>query len=352
MRVVITLHIVTVLLSAFCGCRGATTNGGADGGADRPTVAYVTNGISSFWVIAEKGATDAADEFDVNVEIRMPPMGISDQKRMVQELLAMGVDGIAISPIDPDNQTQFLNEIAQRTNLLTHDSDAPESKRICYVGMDNYVAGRMCGKLVKEARPDGGDVMIFVGRLGQLNARQRRQGVIDELLDRDHDPNRYDAPGGEIQGEKYTVVDTRTDLFDFAKAKSLAEDAIARYSNLCCMIGLFTYNPPQCLEAVREAGQLGKISIVGFDEATETLQAIVDGHVNGTVVQNPYRYGYDSVRILAGLARGDKSVLPPDGFLPIPARTITRENVNEFWDELNRLTGNEAQQPPVRRDDE
>lgn len=160
----------------------------------RPTVAFVTNGIASFWVIAEKGARDAGKEFDVNVLVRMPPKGLGDQKRMCEELLAQKVDGIAISPINPENQQDLLDEIASRTNLITQDSDAPESKRLCYVGMDNYTAGRMCGELVKEAMPDGGSIVIFVGRLDQLNARLRRQGVIDEVLDRSFDPTRYDAP--------------------------------------------------------------------------------------------------------------------------------------------------------------
>jgi len=150
---------------------------------DKPTVAYVTNGIASFWLKAEKGARDAAKEFDVNLEVRMPPKGAGDQKRMVQDLLTRGVDGIAISPIDPKNQSDLLDEIAEKTVLITHDSDAPESDRLCYVGMDNYKAGRMCGKLVKEALPEGGKVMIFVGRLEQANAKLRQQGVIDELTD-------------------------------------------------------------------------------------------------------------------------------------------------------------------------
>lgn len=304
----------------------------------KPTVAYVTNGIASFWVIADKGAVAGGKEFEVNVEVRMPPDGVGDQKRMVQELLTRGVNGIAISPIDPDNQADVFQEIRDQTNLITHDSDAPDSGRICYVGMDNYDAGRMCGKLVKQALPDGGSVMIFVGRLGQLNARQRRQGVIDELLDRSHDATRFDEPGSELKGEKYVILDTRTDDFDEGKAKSLSEDAIAKYPDLGCMVGLFAYNPPKCLEAVREAGKIGKIQLVGFDEQDETLQGIVDGEVYGTVVQNPYRYGYESVRILAGLARGDESVLPKDGVLSIPARQITRDNVKAFWDELKALT--------------
>ena len=116
---------------------------------------------------------------------------------MCQDALAKGIDGIAISPIDSVNQADLLTEISENTTLITHDSDAPDSKRLCYIGMDNYTAGRECGKLIKEAMPEGGTVMIFVGRLGQANARLRRQGVIDELLDRSHDPTRYDEPGGE-----------------------------------------------------------------------------------------------------------------------------------------------------------
>jgi ribose transport system substrate-binding protein len=312
---------------------------GADPGERKPTVAYVTNGIASFWVVAEKGARAAARDFDANVEIRMPPDGVGDQKRMVQDLLTRGIDGIAISPIDPSNQADTLDEIAERTRLITHDSDAPESKRLCYVGMDNYSAGRLCGQLVKEAMPDGGSVMIFVGRLGQLNAQQRRQGLVDELLDRDFDPSRNDAPGSVIRGEKYVILDTRTDGFDFAKAKSEAQDAIARHRDLGCMVGLFAYNPPKILEAVREAGKQKQIQIVAFDEEDDTLQGIIDGDIYGTVVQNPYMYGYESVRILAALARGDESVLPEGGFVDIPARKITRENVEEFRDELKTLTG-------------
>jgi ribose transport system substrate-binding protein len=151
--------------------------------AVRPTVAFVTNGVASFWDVAKKGALAAGIDFDVNVEIRMPPSGVDDQNRMVQTLLANKIDGIAISPIDPDNQAEILEEASKRTILITHDSDAPNSDRVCYIGMDNYSAGRLCGQLIKEALPDGGSIMLFVGRLGQANARLRRQGIIDELMD-------------------------------------------------------------------------------------------------------------------------------------------------------------------------
>lgn len=320
---------------------------------ERPSVAYVTNGIASFWNIAEKGAMDGGREFNADVTVMMPPNGVEDQKRMCQDLLAKGIHGIAVSPIDPDNQGELMAEIAEHTNFITTDSDAPDSPRLCYVGMDNYTAGRMCGELVKEAMPEGGSVMIFVGRLGQLNARLRRQGVIDELLDREPDPSRYDEPGnGEIKGEKYTVLDTRTDGFDFGKAKAQAQDAIAKYEDLGCMVGLFAYNPPLILDAVKEANKLDQIKIVSFDEEEKSLQAIKDGEIHGTIVQNPYEYGYQSVKVLAALARGDNAIVPEGGFPYIPARTIRKDNVDEFWAELKGLLAEGKKEPEDTSDTE
>lgn len=343
-------HLPLLALISLIGCAGDESGGGGGGGStdtSRPSVAYVTNGIASFWVIAEKGAIDGGKDFNADVKVIMPPNGVEDQKRMCQDLIAQGIDGIAISPIDPDNQGDLLAEIAGNTIMITQDSDAPDSDRRCYIGVDNYTAGRMCGKLVKEAMPDGGSVMIFVGRLGQANARLRRQGVIDELLDRSEDSSRYDDPNaGAVKGEKYTVLDTRTDGFDFAKAKEQAQDAIAKYPDLGCMVGLFAYNPPLMLDAVREAGKIGEIKIVGFDEEDGCLQGIVDGEIYGTTVQNPYQYGYKSVEVLAALARGDESVIPEGGFINVPARNIRRDNVEEFWAELKRLTATDADDSP------
>lgn len=306
-----------------------------------PTVAYVTNGIAAFWTVAEAGAKQGAKDFNADVRVLMPQEGAGDQKRILEDLIIQSVDGVAVSPINSENQGDILKQVAEATNMITHDSDAPNVPRLAYIGMDNYVAGRMCGQVVKEAMPEGGSVMIFVGRLGQLNAELRRQGVIDELLDRSHDNQRRDPTGKELVGKKYTVLDTRTDNFDMANAKSQAEDALVKYPDLGCMVGLFSYNPPAILEAVKGANKLGKVKIVAFDEEKPTLQAIKDGHCQGTVVQDPYNYGYRSVELLSKLARGDRSVLPKgeDKFIDIPARIIRADNVLDFWKKLDELTG-------------
>jgi ribose transport system substrate-binding protein len=343
MRTVYRYATYLLLAAALAGCNKkeqSPSAGGARKPSDKVKIAYVSNGVDPFWNVAAAGTKAAAKEFNAEVEVLMPPKGIVDQKRMIETALARGVDGIAISPIDAKNQVDLINTAADQAKVITDDSDAPDSKRLCFVGMNNYKAGREAGKLVKEALPSGGKVMIFVGRLEQLNAQQRRQGVIDELLNRPEqslDAMKYDAPGEELKGPAFTIISTRTDNFDYPKAKANAEDAITAYPDLGCMVGLFAYNAPNCLEAVKQANKVGTIKIVSFDEQKETLQGITDGSVYGTVSQQPYQYGYHSVRILAGLVRGDETVLPPNKFLEVPIKIVKKDNVATFWAELKKL---------------
>jgi len=64
------------------------------------------------------------------------------------------------------------------------------------------------------------------------------------------------------------------------------------------MVGLFAYNSPSCIDAIKEAGKLGTIKICGFDEQDALLQAITDGHAYGTISQQPWEYGYESIKML------------------------------------------------------
>ena len=304
------------------------------GAAGKKRIAFVTNGIASFWNIAEAGAKAAGEKFGVEAITLMPPEGIGSQKRMIEDMLTSGVDGIAVSPIDPENQTELLNVAAKRTKLITHDSDAPKSERLVYIGMDNYKAGRMCGDLVREALPNGGSVMIFVGRVEQDNAKRRRQGVIDAILGRPENPANFDPPGAVLEANGYKILGTLTDQFDRAKGKANAEDTLAKHPDIQCMVGLFAYNPPLMLEALKQAGKLGQVKVVAFDEDDDTLAGIQSGTVHGTVVQNPYMYGFKSVEILAALANGKTDVIPESKFIDIPARQIRKADVDAFWADL------------------
>lgn len=320
--------LIFVSLEACKGTQNNTNNA--------PRIAFITNGVASFWTIAKAGADSAAKQLGVELSVHMPAEGIADQKRIVEDLLIRGVDGIAISPIDSVNQSSLLDQAASQTKLITQDNDAPNTARLAYIGTDNYLAGRMLGSAIKEALPNGGKLAIVVGRIEQDNARKRRQGVIDEVLGRSQDSSRYDPPGSEVSNGSYTFVVTLTDQFDRVKAKANCEDASLRYPDLNAIVGLFVYNIPLCLEALKQNGKLGTIKLFSFDEADETLKAIADGHVVGTVVQNPYEYGARSVQLLRDILTGASDAIPPSKFIDIPARRIDKTNVTEFWNDLKK----------------
>jgi len=144
-----------MILDASCTTNnGPITNTASSTGANL-RLAFVTNNSSDFWTIARKGTEKADNEFnDVTVEFRMPADGTAaEQKRMIDDLVAKGIDGMAVSPVDPENQTQTLNDTAKHVLVVTQDSDAPKSDRAFYVGTDNVAAGRVASLVLVDGNP-------------------------------------------------------------------------------------------------------------------------------------------------------------------------------------------------------
>ncbi len=305
------------------------------------SVGFVTNNTAIFWNYAKKGAEKAAEEFKVELEFRKPPTGqASQQKEIIDALLDKGIDAIAVSVKDPTNQSAYLKTVADQIPLLTQDNDAPESGRLCYIGTDNYKAGKAVGELVKQAMPEGGTIAIFVGSISELNARQRRLGVLDELaVTKDATGSTYGKY--KLFGSGPDRTGAFTDGVDTEKAKERADFVLSKFPNEenLCLIGLWAYNPPAIYAAVKAQNREGKVKIVGFDEDETTLLGIENGHIYGTVAQQPFLFGYESVRIMAAVARGDRSVLPESKILPIDHIVVTQENVADFRKKLKDQLG-------------
>jgi ribose transport system substrate-binding protein len=323
------IRLAAVLLLALSLMPGCTRD-------TRPRVGFVTNNAEEFWLIAEAGSKQASKEFDVNCLFRRPQAGTADQqKTLIDDLLTQKVKAIAISVNNPKDQHDYLNSIADKVPLITQDNDAPDTKRVCYIGTDNYAAGEAAGKLVKEVLPNGGTVAIFVGMPDALNAQERTQGVLDALAGH-KDAKSSDLGKFKLHGEKPYYDYVKTD-----KAKQNAADVLTALKNEenVCLVGLWAYNPPAILSAVRQEGKLGKVKIVAFDEMDDTLRGIEADEIFATVVQQPYKFGYESVKMMAHLIKGDQSLVPANKILYIPHRVIRRDNVAEFTAELRKLRG-------------
>ncbi len=315
---------LALLSAAVCALVIAGCNNKETAGSDKKLkLAFVSNNAATFWTIARSGTEAAAKELgNVEVDFRIPSTGgAAEQQQILDDLLAKGVDGIAVSPIDPANQTAFLDKIAGQTLLICHDSDAPDSKRVAYIGTDNFAAGVEAGKLIKEALPDGGKIMVFVGATDAENAKQRFGGIKKEL-----------------EGSKVEVIDVRTDDTDTVRAQKNAEDTLVKYPDIAGLVGLYNYNGPAILNAVRSANKQGKVKIVCFDENDETLEGVASGDIYGTVVQQPFEFGKQAITKMAKHLAGDKDALS-GGKQIVPTRSLKKDDVAAFQADLKKVLG-------------
>ena len=320
------MNRIIVVVIAICLVVGLSSCGdkpGQDAAGKRVHIAFVTNNVSDFWKIAQAGVNKAQKDFDVTCDFKMPTAGTaSEQKVILEDLVTRGVTGIAVSPVNPDSQTVVLDKAASSVNLICMDSDAPESKRICYVGTSNFDAGKTAGEQIVKALPDGGKIMLYVGMRDAQNALDRYKGI-REVLSKD---------------AKYKILGVMTDDTNHTKARANVEDTLVKHPDIACLVGLWSYNGPAIVNAVRAANKVGKVKIVCFDEQDDTLQGVKDGAIYATVVQKPFEFGYQSVKVLAALSRGDESVVPESKMIDTGVRVIDQSNIDEFWAELKEQT--------------
>jgi ribose transport system substrate-binding protein len=111
-----------------------------------------------------------------------------------------------------------------------------------------------------------------------------------------------------------------------------------KYPDIACLVGLWNYNGPAILNAVRGAGKNGQVKIVCFDDEADTLAGIAAGDIYGTVVQNPFEFGHQSITRMEKYLGGDKTQL--SGKMFIPTRDIKKDNVADYQAEVKKILGN------------
>ncbi len=287
---------------------------------DKQQLAFVVNASSDFWKLAEAGVKKAQGELpNYELQFKYPAQGTAAlQNALMDDLVAAGTDAIMISSADPKNSIDAFNRIAAQVPLFTTDSDAPASNRIAYLGSSNTLAGVQAGEeMVKAMAGKEGKCMGFVGFLGADNAVERIAGFRQA-----------------IEGKGIELVDVRGDDVDFTKARTNVDDVLVANPEINCMVGFYSYNPPKIYEALQAAGKLGQITVVAFDEDPVTLGAVKEGSFASTVVQQPFEWGYQGMKLMAAYLEGDKSGIPEDGLIIVPTKVINKDNVDEFSADL------------------
>ena len=323
-------------------------NGVATANAGHPTrIQCITGGPDPYWKRVLTGAEVAAKKFGAELSVLMPEStdtAVAEQTEALSEADAKKFDGLMISPLDPDKQTRLISAAASELFVATFDNETPDALTHYHVGANNHNGGRLLAQLVQKALPDGGKIAIFAGDNVRQTARIRRQVLINELGGRDAHEQVSDDLEEPIEAGKYVIVGTYIDNRNYDQAIQNARQALEDHPDLQCMVGLYSKNGPACVAAVDGADKSSKVQIVAFDDLADTLQGVRDGKIIGTVVQDPYAYGYETVRLLSELHQNKDMKMPFRyrflGTLTIPCQIVDKEIVEQYETEQAKKIAN------------
>ncbi len=233
---------------------------------------------SEFFNWAYGGMQDAAKLLGANIktELRGPATwDASQEARAIEQLIAKGVSGILVTAGDATTLNPAINKAASRgIPVITFDSDAPDSKRLCFAGTNNYEAGRVAGKAMAEWLNGKGEVGISTFP-GPNHLVERIRGFKDGL-----------------KGSNVKVVATANDEGKVAMAESAITAMLQAHPEIDAVFAAHGNPGPGAVAAVKNVGKEGKIQIMGFDFGMPVVEAIDKGQIRGTVGQNPYLMGF------------------------------------------------------------
>jgi ribose transport system substrate-binding protein len=306
------LFIVLFVISLFAA--PAFAEGQKDVAAGPPTFVMVPKLVHPFYEPCIQGFKDAGAKYGVNIEVESPPkFDIALQVKVIEDLIARGVDGIAISAVDNKGLVAVVNEaIAAGITVICFDADAPATDRACYIGTLNKPAGYMAGEYMFNLMGGKGEVAILQGGLAP-NLNERQEGFREAAAK---------------TGVK--IVAFEDFQADFAMGVNKTEALLETYPNLGAIFGVSAYGAPTAATVLKEQGRAGEVIIGGFDDLQETLTGVRDGSVQFCLVQKAYKMGWLSVEKMLDLRAG-RSV--PD-VIDTGLIIVTKKNVDTYMAEV------------------
>jgi LacI family transcriptional regulator len=264
--------------------------------------------------IVAKGAHAAAEElraFGVEVIIReQEQFNGEHQLACIDELMRAGVHGLAISPTSDPEVCQRVDELEEQgIPVVIFNGDLEESKRLCYVGIDNARGGRAAAGLMHLMLPDGGKVLPITAHLTQYAHKLRYTSFLEEMV--------KIAPDIEL-----LPLQTCFNRDDFAYEITL--HALEQHPDLKGVYVAANGQHGVC-EALRKEGLEGKVRIVAFDLNEQNIIDLMEDRISVVLDQDAWIQGYQSAMILYQyLAHGQK---PPHEHMYTNIAIKTKYNI-------------------------
>jgi ribose transport system substrate-binding protein len=318
------LCALALVAAALVGCVQDTPQSGANAPANTPTagkkgpndrlkIAVVPKGTThEFWQTIKAGADAAGQELNVEILWNGPKRetDIQDQIDIIKNYATQGVDGVALAATDKTALVETVKELqAQGITVVIIDSGIDEDIASSFVATDNVAAARQAAQEMGKLLGGKGKVAVLSFLKGAGTSDEREQGFMQGIKE---------FPG-------ITVVATDDTQSDSAKAQDKMETILTNHPDLA---GVFASNEPNVVgvaSALKSRNVVGKVKLVGFDASEAEIKAMQSGEAQALVVQDPFKMGYEGVKAVAQIVRGQGS---PPKRIDTGAKVVTPENLN------------------------
>lgn len=287
---------------------------GRDARGPDTTFAIVYPIVHPFFEPVTNMAIEYGLQRDIQVITKAPEsMNIQQQIDIVEELIGSEIDGLAVCATDPSALTPMVNKAIEKgIPTITFESDMPQSRRICFLGTDNFKAGQHLAEVVARELDYQGKAIICTGLPTQLSLNQRIAGIKDTL------ENNY--PG-------ISIADISTGKGDPDLTLQVIQRQIAEFPDFDVFISIDATGGPVAVSIWKAKGWKGeKHKIITFDDMPNNLAGIRVGIVTSVISQKQWTWGPLIIDRLIDIGAG-KDV--PDYF-DTGTVEITIDNVDSY----------------------
>ncbi|WP_054860138.1 substrate-binding domain-containing protein [Gracilibacillus sp. JCM 18860] len=253
---------------------------------EQPYIAIISKGFQhQFWQAVQSGAEKAAEEFQVEITFEGPESEsqVDKQMEMLRTALDKKPDAIGFAALDSQAATPPLLEEASEQDIpiIAFDSGVDSDIPITTASTDNYAAASLAAEKMAELMDEEGKVALVVHDQVSLTGTQRRDGFVETIEE--------NYPNMEI-------VDIQYGGGDHLESTNLAKAILQANPDIAGIYGSNEGSAIGVVNAVKELGKEGEVTIIGFDSGKQQIDAIKDGVMAGAITQNPEGIGYETVK--------------------------------------------------------
>ena len=320
------IFVLCILLLVIFRPWGSTTQTNTNAAKSSINEEYVFLGVSvgtPYWLDAKMGLEDKGALLGIKTDFRGPAGNDPNQQvKEFESLLARKPAGILIAPASDALNPVINRAVENGIPVICIDTDAPNSKRYCYIGTDNYKAGFQTGEMLGKTLNGKGKVALLTIP-GQSNLEARVKGCKDAL-------SKY--PDIEI-------VKIANDNALSSEAEKVSRSILQAYPDLAAFGCVDASGGEGAAVIVKELGRMGKVKIIAMDRNETTLDFIEQGIIEASIAQRTYTMSYLGLQLLHDLHHNLIKLVnnwQDAGIVPLPQNidtgtiTIDKSNVKSF----------------------